>query len=686
MFFSGVAISIAIIVLSALYFLKQNNSKKGNSSINTNEVKKQVKKRENPKVYIFFGSQTGTAEGFAKDLADELTDSGILSSFVDLEDYSEENFLSMKVQGNCTLIFLVATYGEGEPTDNAADFYKWLRKEATPEQFENVKVAVFGLGNKQYEIYNGMGRNVKKRLEKLGSEFVCEYGEGDEDDDLETDYELWCDILKKSLFSLYLNKEYKIASISKNKSNVEDKGITKSKFSLEFIEDISLYNLSDKYLSCFGKYNIGFEDNFDNLISNGGISLKKVELSSKHFFQNDSFELKTKRELRQSSGIDNLGSTLHLEFAPETEITFNTADNLAILAQNETSLVEELASLLDLFSHLDKWFTIKPNEDKEFTMFPVPTTLRTVLTYYVSINQTPTRQFMNKISEFANISEHKDRIRKLSMKENHEEFQKVILDRDRDLIEFIEMFPSINSHTILPNLVRFIEILPRLQPRYYTTSSTSLIKPTSVHVTASVVTQNKRGIPKGRLFKGVCTNYLARVQENQKIYGFIRPSSFKFPEDPTKPLILIGPGTGIAPMRAFLQEREHIQQKEKIGKCLLFFGCRRQDEDYLYKTELQTYLETEVLDELIVAFSRETNQKVYVQHKVKEKGEQLVDLICNQKASIFVCGATQMGRDVMRTFEELFVTLQFEGDIEKGKKFVKELVEKGRYTQELWST
>ncbi|CAN0516986.1 unnamed protein product, partial [Scytosiphon promiscuus] len=138
---------------------------------------------------VYFGSQTGTAESFAQIIAAEGRRHGFRVDVMDLEEFSPENVLE---RGKA--IFLMATYGDGEPTDNAADFTTWLKNETgelPSDYLGSVQCAVFGLGNKQYEHYNFMGKSTDEGLEKLGAQRMFEYGEGDDDDQLEEDFEAW---------------------------------------------------------------------------------------------------------------------------------------------------------------------------------------------------------------------------------------------------------------------------------------------------------------------------------------------------------------------------------------------------------------------------------------------------------------------------------------------------------------
>lgn len=180
-----------ILVVFLVTFLWKNKNKRPPqnetpTTIQSPQPKKQKKElKENP-LRIFFGSQTGTAEDFSHKLALEGKQCGFDTEVIDLEDYDSE-----ELNNESLVIFVVATYGEGEPTDNARTFYDWLTTQAEEESLSKVKYTVFGLGNKTYEHYNAMARIFDKRLEELGATRIFKRGEGDDDANLEDDFTAW---------------------------------------------------------------------------------------------------------------------------------------------------------------------------------------------------------------------------------------------------------------------------------------------------------------------------------------------------------------------------------------------------------------------------------------------------------------------------------------------------------------
>lgn len=149
-----------------------------------------------------------------------------------------------------------------------------------------------------------------------------------------------------------------------------------------------------------------------------------------------------------------------------------------------------------------------------------------------------------------------------------------------------------------------------------------------------------------RTKEGVCSTQLGALLPGTSACVFVRSSGFELPKDKTAPVIMIGPGTGIAPFRAFLQEMAAAPTgAQRTGHVRLYFGCRREGEDYLYREELESYVKSGTLSSLRLAFSRAQAAKVYVQHHVRDDGKELWEMM-QRGAHIYLCGGTSMGNDV----------------------------------------
>ena len=150
---------------------------------------------------------------------------------------------------------------------------------------------------------------------------------------------------------------------------------------------------------------------------------------------------------------------------------------------------------------------------------------------------------------------------------------------------------------------------------------------------------------------------------------------------------MIGPGTGVAPMRALLQERSHLMHKMKlsVGPNVLYFGCKKRKLDYIYQDEIEAFQKSKDISYLRSAFSREQDQKVYVQHLLEEDAEKIWDMVDSKGAHIYVCGGTKMGQDVNTTFRNIAMKVGGVENEDAARKYYENLVSNGRFVQELWA-
>ena len=241
----------------------------------------------------------------------------------------------------------------------------------------------------------------------------------------------------------------------------------------------------------------------------------------------------------------------------------------------------------------------------------------------------------------------------------------------RELIDLFLEFPQQGI-----SAQEFVDLLRPMPPRLYSIASSLSAHTEEVHLTVAVV----RYEGNGRKRKGVCSSYLAeRVGDSVPCY--LHPNkNFKLPEDPSTPIIMVGPGTGIAPFRAFIEERKSTGA---TGKNWLFFGDRSQNTDYLYGEEWESYQKDGILKELDLAWSRDQAEKVYVQHKMLEKGSQLWNWL-NDGAVFYVCGdASRMAKDVDQALRTI---AQEEGSMseEDAGIWVKGLQKERRYLKDVY--
>jgi sulfite reductase (NADPH) flavoprotein alpha-component len=242
-----------------------------------------------------------------------------------------------------------------------------------------------------------------------------------------------------------------------------------------------------------------------------------------------------------------------------------------------------------------------------------------------------------------------------------------------DVLAAIEKFRGIR-----PDPEAFVEALDPLQPRLYSISSSPKANPGRVALTVDAV--RYRVGDRHRL--GVCSTFLAeRLSPGMAVKAYVQKAhAFGLPADPTVPIIMIGPGTGIAPFRAFLQERQAIAAS---GRNWLFFGHQRSSCDYFYEDELKDFKAAGVLTRLSLAWSRDSKEKIYVQDRMREVGADLWQWIADG-AHIYVCGdAKRMAKDVQAALVDI-VAQHGVRTPDEAALFVSELKKKGRYQQDVY--
>lgn len=603
-------------------------------------------KNSGKNVIVFYGSQTGTAEDFATRLTKDSVRYGMKKGMAaDPEEFDMDDLPKLPEIEKSLAIFCVATYGEGDPTDNAQELYDWLQDGNS--SLEGLNYAVFGLGNKTYEHFNSMGRFVDKRLEELGATRVFELGEGDDDGNIEEDFVNW-----RENFWPAVCMHFGISEVGED--------VSMRQFSVTVHKDIDqekLFTGEPARLHSFAKQKPPFD------VKNPYLAPVTVN-----------------RELHK--GGDR--SCMHIEVdISGSKIRYDAGDHLGVYPVNNSELVEAIGQRLG--ADLEEAFTLT-NVDEDASKvhpFPCPTTYRTALNHYLDITSTPRSNLLKELLEYASDPADKDFLRKLTAPtpEGKELFNSWVLRDHRTLLVILDDLPSFR-----PPIDHLCELLPKLQPRYYSISSSHKMHPTTVHITAVLVEYTT---PTGKLQKGVATSWLKLKQpageQRPKIPVFVRKSQFRLPFKPTVPVIMIGPGTGVAPFRGFIQDRHVLKTEGKpIGETVLYFGCRHKNEDFIYSDELDAYVSDSTLTHMHVAFSRDQPQKVYVQHLLKETAAQVWRLI-DAGAHIYVCGdARHMAHDVD---EVLLDTVVSEGKLDRAaaQDYLKRLRSRGRYSCDIWS-
>lgn len=662
---------------------------------------------QNKRIAIFYGSQTGTAEEYATKLAKEAKARfGTSSLVLDPEEYEFDKL--DQLPDDCVAIFVMATYGEGEPTDNAVGLMEFFDNE-TPEfsngdRLENLNYVIFGLGNRTYEHFNAVARNLDLKLQAFGAKRIGERGEGDDDKSMEEDYLAWKDPMFEALASTL---------------NFEEGGGG----------DVADFKVTE------------VASHPEDKVYQGELSARAL-LGTKgiHDAKNPYNAVVTKaRELFVEGTADR--TCVHVEFDIEgSGISYQHGDHIAVWAHNPEQEVDRMLSVLGL---QQKRETVIDVESLDPTLakvpFPTPTTYEAIFRYYLDLSGHASRQTLNNFAKYAPSPEIKARLEKACA--SKDSFHAEIGSKCLKTAAALQLIAGDDPHAdAVKSKVwnipfdRVISELPRVGPRYYSISSSPKMHPKSVHITAVVL--RYKANESSPWVHGLATNFISTIKmqmnneepsdpndprhgtpkyllsgprgiftadEKYRAPVHIRRSNFRLPTSPKIPVIMVGPGTGVAPFRSFVQDRVCSAQKvlEKSpgsspsdalkdwGNIWLFYGCRKSNEDFLYREEWPEYAEKLggkfIMD---TAVSREKfkpdGSKLYVQDLLWERRKQLAEDILERKAYIYICGeAKGMAHDVEAIFAKILE--EAKGSAEEGKKEMKLLKERSRLLLDVWS-
>lgn len=585
---------------------------------------------------IFWGSQSGTAEGLANRLVRECRSRfGIDALAADLSDYDSESITN--IPGAKLALFIISTYGEGDPSDNSTQFLSWLHSNKTV-QFPGLRYAAFGLGNSKYKFYNRVIDVVSEALDSRQAKPLLPIGRADDSNGTtEEDFAEW----KQSLFSLLQNE----LGFKERPQQYES--------TLRVVEDPSLDSID---------LHVG-----EPVRPNAVKKAAAMVTSPIH-----PLTVKVAKKLLPTTDRNCL--YIELDTTEFLELKYKTGDHLAVWPPNPTTEVFRLLNVLGLQERKSMPLLITSLDPSVPTKVPSPTTLESLFRSYLEICAPIPRETALSIAQFAPSPSSKAALTRLA--HDKDTYRKYCTATHVTLSRLLESVLSQgDSWSSLP-LEFILESLPTLTPRYYSISSSSVVSPKTIALTVATSIENSNNLP----IPGITTSYLLDVERHQngttsappsdiletnsrvpgdgKVFAHVRKSKFKLPTMPKNPIIMIASGSGIAPFRGFLYERSRVASLgREVGPSMLFFGCRNASEDYLYADELQSLESCQENNiSVITAFSRtdinKAGGKMYVQDRVEERDEDIIRLLMKENAYLYICGSAAMARDVAKRLGE----------------------------------
>jgi sulfite reductase (NADPH) flavoprotein alpha-component len=501
---------------------------------------------------ILYGTETGNCRDLAKALAASAADRDLAAKLSDLSDYKVR-----QLKDEQDILFVVSTYGEGDPPQPSVGFFEFLEGPRAPK-LDGVRFSVLALGDSTYEKYCEAGKRIDRRMQELGASRISP--RVDCDVDYEEPAAAWSTTLLDLLATPSLTAPASARPAAATTS-IHDK---RNPFPATVLENIRII------------------------------------------------------------GRHSTKETRHLELdLTGSGLVYQPGDSLGIAATNDVRWVEDLLAATGL------------SGDSEVNVKDSSLTLAQALATRFEIT-TASPRFIDQWAKLSGASELQ---RLLGPDAARERTQ--FLD-NHHVVDIVRRFSvtGVEPATLLAGL-------RPLQPRLYSLASSQSAVGDEAHLTVAPVRYELHGTSRG----GVATTHIAdRLEMGDTLPVYVQENPhFRLPADDV-PIIMVGPGTGVAPFRAFLQERE---VRAAAGRSWLFFGERNLRSDFLYQLEWHQWLKDGVLTRLDVAFSRDTAEKVYVQQRMLEQGRDLYAWL-EDGGHFYVCGDEKaMAHDVHRTLIEI---------------------------------
>lgn len=517
---------------------------------------------------VLYGTETGTAEKLAWKLAKDFKASYGLESVVgDLDDYDYDELAALDERH--MLVLLIATAGEGEPTTNASRFLKHLEALESTEVLKRLRYAAFGLGSSSYRLFNQAVKSVGKNLAHAGAHRIGPLGLGDDGKGtLEDDFLLW-----------------QAATVPMIASSL---GLQKKPYVYE--PSLAVKELGSAAMSPV----LDGEPN-------------KAQLYGRvkgPFTVANPFPAKISRSYQLSTSKSQK-RYMHMEFdTSHSTLSYQTGDHLSILPTNPEIEVHRFLEVFGLQGRANTVIEVSTKDPDMTSPITALTTYKAAVSKYMDICGPVSRQSLAVLAGMTHDMASRDAIGSLAS--DADKFAAVVRAPCLNLAQLLQTRTAAGAWRNL-DLAILLELVGPLKPRYYSISSSNVLSRKTISITVAEESRVKAG--QDFDFHGVSTSYLSELLgttgsrsgsrtsgpnglfDRPTAYISVRRSQFRLPRQTSTPIIMVGPGTGVAPFRAFVQERAcQSAQGKEVGQTVLFYGCRRDDEDFLYKDEWRVSL------------------------------------------------------------------------------------------------
>eukprot|EP00929_Paragymnodinium_shiwhaense_P014329 TRINITY_DN12222_c0_g2_i1.p1 TRINITY_DN12222_c0_g2~~TRINITY_DN12222_c0_g2_i1.p1 ORF type:complete len:1858 (+),score=528.37 TRINITY_DN12222_c0_g2_i1:77-5650(+) len=574
------------------------------------------------RVTVLYGSDTGNAEVVAKNFQFEMKARGMRAKCLALNDIEISD-----LQDESKVLVIASTAGQGEMPKTALHFWSQMEtflETAPPDYLKDTKFAVFGMGDSSYVFFNEAAKKIDEAFAKLGAQRLQDVGMGDDQHPARFDTEL-------------------------------------EEWSPDFYDNIEAPPPPQE---------LGHPSHLVQIVEGAVEVPEYVPAGSKPV------TLKVKRSTVPEGYERPID---HFEFdLTGSGLSYDQGDSLGVWPSNPPQKVDNYLKCLGLTG--DEVLSIKAIDSNRSVPLPELITTRTLLTQVMDMDGWPKRRFYEMLKLSATDPAEKAELEKLCSKEGKADYQAYAAE-SYTYGELLEKFPSAKV-----SLGTLLDYVPDIKPRLYSIASSSRMRgDDECHL---CIIKNEWTATSGRNCVGLSTGFLQdRLEipsEGVPLRGCVHPSAVALPDTHKTPMVMVALGTGIAPMRAFIEERAAAKRAgEECGPMALFFGARNRQE-YSYEKEFNDYQEEGVLTNISLALSREQKEKIYVTHRIDQEKQLLFDLLHEQEGRFYLCGPggnvpPQVRNGVIAAIRDCGGKSQ-----EYAEKYVEQMQITGRYNVEAW--
>ncbi|KAH7067787.1 NADPH dependent diflavin oxidoreductase-like protein 1 [Paraphoma chrysanthemicola] len=631
---------------------------------------------------VVYGSETGNAQ----DVAEEMGRLAVRLRF-DTE-VAELNAISLKqlLQHDVVLI-AIATSGQGDLPPNSQTFWRALRSaRLRPGCLQQVKFASFGLGDTSYPKFNWAHRKLYNRLIQLGAQPICDRGECDDQqpEGVDGSFIPWSFTLRQRLLEQY--------PIPEGVEPIPDDVLLDPNWILDFADTTSPSSNG----------------------TSSSITPSDIDAPPPTLLPIPNSIPATLNSNTRVTPPTHWQDVRHLKFSLPGIHPYAPGDTLTIYPRNFSSDVSAFLSLMNWTSIADRPLHFVPSSPSVPSTSPLPIrhlcpsssiTLRQILTDHLDIMSIPRRSFFAHLAHYTSDPFQKDRLIEFTNPEYIDELYDYTTRPRRSILEVLQEFETVtvpwqNVCALVPvmrgrlfsiasacNTPTSLPSSPTTTPPGTNGAEEVASKTTDVELLVAIV-KYKTVIK--RIRQGVCTRYISALEPGQKLSVTLQKGGLGVTQkEMDRPVVMIGPGTGVAPMRSLIYQRMQWRQErgsseEDKVKDVLFFGCRNADADYFFKHEWTHLVQSGVPLDVFAAFSRDQRQKVYVQDLVRQQSALIHNALAKRNGIVYICGSSGKMPQAIR--EALIETFVKEGAMEReaAEGYLAAMEKGGRYKQETW--